>query len=879
MKPHTPKHPWSDPTETLADALETDVTQGLSEHEAEQRLAHYGENVFDEEDPPTALGIFLHQFKSPLIIVLILATILTLVLQEWLDSIIIALAIIVNAGLGFYQEYKAERAISDLRSYILERTRVIRDGKEIETDAHRLVPGDLIHITHGRRITADARILSTTNFSADEAILTGESLPIHKHNDPLPDTTGLADRRNMVFAGSLAVEGSAYALVTATGNQTQIGKLADLVTHTMSEPTPLQKAIKKLTWIIIAVIGVVVAMVFSVGISRGMEVYEMLILSIAIIVGAVPEALPIGLTAVLAVGVERIARAKGIMRSLTAAETLGSTNVIITDKTGTLTEAKMQLVDINNYLEPEHGDSTTAKLSPKQAALLRIALHNTDILIENPEESPEQWELSGHPLEANIVKAAGTHGLIDAQQYSARPRTILPFNSKHKFSVVELDRETLPSSLQHIQQPWAILGAPDILLAQADLEKENYLAELAHVEQLSREGKRVLGVAILEGTNLPEKPEPDEIRGSQFVGTLSFYDPIRAEVPEVLQHIDSYGVKVFMATGDLKGTALAIARDLGWKIDETSVLTGNDLHQLSDSELAAALDHVRVFARVTPEDKLRVTQILQARGDVVAMTGDGVNDAPSLKAANIGVAVGSGSDVAKSVADLVLLDDNFKTIVTTIEEGKKMLRNIKKIFVYLMSNSLDEVILIGGAILAGLAMPLTAAQIIWVNLFTGSIPAISFAFDTDAQAGDKEASRKFFDGRVTFLTIAIGVFASFTLFTMYYTLLQFNLDFDIVRTVVFACFGSYILVIAFSFRNLARPVYTYSIFENRLLFFGVILGLSLLLATIYVPPLQIMFSTVALSPIWFLFVLAWLVLSIVMVESLKYLAKRFIKTA
>lgn len=875
MKETLKENPWALHPDELYEIYKTNPKTGLSSEEATKRLKEHGENIFNQEEPPTMWHILFHQFTSPLIIILILAVILTISLQDWLDAIIISLAILVNAGLGFYQETKAEKAISDLRSYILERTRVLRDGHVQEVDAKTLVPGDIIHLQHGSRITADARIIESANFASDEAILTGESLPVHKILDTLPDTTGLGDRRNMVFAGSLAVEGSMDAIVTHTGSKTEIGKLAELVASTVSEPTPLQVAIKKLTWVIIAVIGIIVAFVFSIGVSRGEEMYDMLILSVAIIVGSVPEALPVGLTAVLAVGVERIARAKGIMRSLTASETLGSTSVIITDKTGTLTEAKMRLVDIYNHIKG-NTDTSAEHLDQSQAQILKIAVHNTDVVIENEKADPTEWELSGQALEKNIVQAAGLHDLINAQTYSEHTQVVIPFNSKHKFSVVKIPKEYLPEELQHIENPLSILGAPDILLDKSEFDNETYQTLSEHIRHQSEDGKRVLGIAVIDRNTLPEKVEPEHIKNATFLGTLGFHDPIRTEVPDVLKNIDDYGVKVFMATGDLKGTAAAVARELGWEVTPSTILTGTEMGQLTDEQLSVALKHVRIFARVTPEDKLRVTKLLQAQGETVAMTGDGVNDAPSLKAANIGIAVGSGSDVAKSVADLVLLDDNFKTIVTTIEEGKRMLRNIKKIFVYLMSNSLDEVILIGGAILAGIAMPLTAAQIIWVNLFTGSIPAISFAFDTNKMEGDENESKSVIDRRVIFMTVAIGLTMSSLLFTIYYTLISLDIDYEIARTVLFACFGSYILVIGFSFRNLSAPIWTYSITENRLLFFGVITGLTLLLATLYVPILQSMFSTTSLHIAWFGLIGAWLLVSLCIVEALKKIYNHYL---
>lgn len=343
-----------------------------------------------------------------------------------------------------------------------------------------------------------------------------------------------------------------------------------------------------------------------------------------------------------------------------------------------------------------------------------------------------------------------------------------------------------------------------------------------------------------------------------------------------LKRINSYGTRVIMATGDLPGTALAVAKEIGWDVDESNVLTGAQLQQLSDEELIKILDKISVYARVTPKDKLRITKLHQAQGEIVAMTGDGVNDAPSLKAANIGIAVGSGSDVAKSVADLILLDNNFKTIVATIEEGKQILSNIKKMFVYLMSNSLDELILVGGAIIAGLAMPLTAAQIIWVNLFTGSLPAMAFAFDKQKMAETDATSKEFFDPRVMFLTIFIGFAVSIMLFGLYVGLISYGLDVDLARSVLFASFGTYTLFIAFSFRDLSRPIYSYSLTENKLLIAGVAVGLALMIMTFTIPFLRHTFEVVALSWYWIGFIVFWIILNILVVEISKWFANSFI---
>lgn len=873
-------NPWSEEAISVATELETNLETGLTDEEIKTRLKTNGENVFESAKEKKAVDIFAQQFTSPLIIILCIAAVITAGLAEWLDTAIISFAVIVNAILGFIQEYKAEKAISDLHSYITHRTRVIRNGHETEIDPRYLVPGDIIHITNGARITADARIIKEINFTADESILTGESLPVEKDPGILSETTQLPERRNMVFAGTLGIDGSAYAVVTATGYQTEIGKLAKLVADTESEQTPLQKALTQLTWVIIVVTTFAVIGIFTIGILQDQPLYEMLLISIAVLVGSVPEALPIGLTAILAIGVERIAKKKGIMRSLTASETLGSTSLIITDKTGTLTQADMKLIDIDttnqlkadNFTPSDHHDN----FNQEQQEILTLARCASDVVIENPEDDYESWVLNGSDLETNIVKAAAAHGIKQNDADRSEIQIRIPFSSKHKFSVIRIPGRYLPSHLSQFEDPHIVMGAPDIILNRAYINPEDKTKVSKAIEDHSKYGRRVLGIALLTPHTDPSSITIDHVKDVTFLGVLSFRDPIREEVPMALKRINSYGTRVIMATGDLPGTALAVAKEIGWDVDESNVLTGAQLQQLSDEELIKILDKISVYARVTPKDKLRITKLHQAQGEIVAMTGDGVNDAPSLKAANIGIAVGSGSDVAKSVADLILLDNNFKTIVATIEEGKQILSNIKKMFVYLMSNSLDELILVGGAIIAGLAMPLTAAQIIWVNLFTGSLPAMAFAFDKQKMAETDATSKEFFDPRVMFLTIFIGFAVSIMLFGLYVGLISYGLDVDLARSVLFASFGTYTLFIAFSFRDLSRPIYSYSLTENKLLIAGVAVGLALMIMTFTIPFLRHTFEVVALSWYWIGFIVFWIILNILVVEISKWFANSFI---
>lgn len=865
-------------TEALA-LLEVQEKEGLSENEAARRQKRFGANVIEDKEQHTKLRLFFRQFTSPLIIVLVLAAILTFVIGDWFDSAIITLAVLINTGLGFYQENKAENAIAHLKSFITVRTRVIRDGHEMEINAADITVGDIIHLTLGARVPADARLLSVQSLHVDESVLTGESLPVIKHARLLPENTALPERVNCVFGGTLVTEGSGLAVVTAVGMNTEFGKIAELVEGTKREKTPLAKTLSSLAWSITFIVVVLVLLVFLLGILRGELLLEMFLISIAIAVAAIPEALPIALTAVLAIGVEQLAKRHGIMRSLTAAETLGSTTVIMTDKTGTLTKAELTLVDIKTTEELLKGEAETehtptGHLSAEHKDVLMLASFASDVVVENPEEEPKNWRMVGNPLETSIVQVAAGYGIEYVSQGERGITAVVPFSSAHKFSV-HAAVVSLTSSLAPQKEGYAhiILGAPDILLQRSTISKNDYLALEERLEEESRAGKRLVGVGIAYVESADEtqaKYNPDDIQDITFVGTLAFFDPVREEVPEAVQRIEQYGVRVVMATGDLPGTAVAVARDLGWQVKESEIMTGEMVSQMSDNELRDALSYVRVFARVTPKDKLRIAKLYQSRGEVVAMTGDGVNDAPSLKAVDIGVAVGSGSDVAKSVADLILLDDNFNTIVSAIQIGKRVLRNIRKTFVYLVSNCLDEILLIGGSLVLALPLPLSAMQIIWVNFFTSSLPGIAYAFDDDVSPNGKyERDRRILNGAVVSLTIILAVFSAVALFAMYVILSNTSIETDIVRTFVFTCFACYILFVAYSLRDLEKSLFEYNPFSNRFLNYAVAGGLVLMVATIYLPGAGAIFSTVPLPLPWLLGVGVWVIVNVALAELVK----------
>ena len=858
--------PWAVRSADLITKLGTSPA-GLSEQEVELRINKYGDNTFHSKEKKNIVFLFLKQFLSPLIFLLIGAVILTSVLAEWMNTIVIAFAILLNVIIGFYQEFHAENTLEKLTTYIKDRARVIRNNKEQEIDSSLIVHGDILKLSYGVRIPADALLLSVNNFQVDEAILTGESVPVTKKEDVLlPVTALVSERSNIAHAGTLVVGGYATAIVYATGDQTEIGKIAGIVSATQRVETPLQRGVSHLAWLIFTVVIIIVIGIFVLGVLRGEPLLPMLILSAAVAVGAVPEALPITLTVILAIGAMRIARKKGIIRKLSAAETLGSTTLIMTDKTGTLTLADMQLVGIETTPKLLSSKSPTTEFksfSEDQRNILELAMSNVDVIVENQDTDLQDWTFRGKPFEVNIVKASRLHGISIDSIRKTSSSLVLPFNSTNKFSVSKKD------------DMYIVMGAPDILLKKSNVSKEEYLKIEEWIDWASQDGKRLIGVATFTNKHPSKSLTLEQVEGLDFMGMLVFFDPIRPEVPDAIARIESHGIKMVLVTGDLKGTAISVAKNLGWEVNTNEVLVGGELHALSDDELIAVLPNIKIFARVTPEDKLRIGKLYQKLGEVVAMTGDGVNDAPALKAMDIGISLGSGSDVAKSAADLVLLDDNFETISIAIDEGHRILANIRKTVVYLMSNSLDEVFVIGGSLLLGLALPLTALQIIWVNLFTGSLPALAFAFDEnmDRKKFFKNESKRIFTREVKILTFGIGVLSSMFLFVLYYMLSKYIADITQVRSIFFVCFASYILVISFSFRSLYNSILSYSVFSNKKLNLSILVAIAILVLTMASPFMRDIFELAPLPISSLPLIILWLVFNVLLVEIAKYILR------
>ncbi|OGY59878.1 MAG: hypothetical protein A3B23_00030 [Candidatus Colwellbacteria bacterium RIFCSPLOWO2_01_FULL_48_10] len=826
---------WSIPADKAMQFLRSSLG-GLSNGEAKARLDFFGHNIFPRGRSVTKFGIFLGQFKNPLIIVLIVAGIATAFISEAVESIFIFIAVAVNTTLGFYQENKAENALSKLRSYIREVVRIVRGGEEMEIDAEEIVPGDMIRLFPGGRVPADARVIEANNLAVDESIITGESLPSPKSLEPCAEDAVPADRISMVMAGTLVVEGLGLAVVISTGGSTELGKIASLVGNAAPETTPLQIAILKFVRRITIVIGLFIAALFAYGVYAGKDIVDMFVISVAVAVSAVPEGLPVAMTVILSVGVLRLAKKRGVVRKLLAAETLGSTTLIMTDKTGTLTEAKMVLMDVLSDRD--------------RRELLELALINTDVIIEKVSRDPKNWRLIGRPLETAIAASAIAHHVSpEAARKRFKVLDRRPFSSSEKFGATYVDDGK--------RKFWNYLGAPDVLVANSSLLPKDKAIVLQDIDRLAYAGNRVLAVA----------------EDKKLLGLLAFRDPVRASVKDSIARIGEAGVKVVIITGDHQGTALSVANEVGIPATDDEILSGEELRKLSDDELKEKLGFVKIFARVVPEDKLRIARLYKGMGEVVAMTGDGVNDAPALKEADIGIAVGTGTDVAKSAADLVILDDNFETIVSAIEEGRRILDNIKKAIVYVFSSLLDEIILIAGSLVLSMPLPLSALQILWVNFFLDSFPAIALAFEDGIDHLKTKPSKlngRLFDPVMKFLVIVVGVSSSLILLGLYRYLINAGFDSVLVRTFIFATFSLYTLFLIFSVRSLRVNLWRYNPFSNFYLVGAVVAGFMFTGLAVYFPPLQSVFGTVALPLPWVLGVVVFSLLNMMAAEAGKF---------
>ena len=830
---------------------------GLGEEEASQRLLQYGRNRIDKASKASPLALFLSQFKNYLTIVLIFAALISVIAGENTNGYVILIIVVLVALIGFIQEYKAERAMDALREMVSSEADVIRDGKMISIPSEELVPGDVIYLEAGDRVPTDGRIIEDTSLEVIEASLTGESLPVEKFSRPLGEETPLADRRNLVFMGTIVTHGNCRALVTATGSSTEIGRISGLIEKEPEDP-PLKRKLEQLAKRQALLVLMVSALVFFINLSRGYSIIETLITSIALAVAGVPEALPFVVTLALAYGTQGMARKNAIIRRLPAVETLGSTTVICTDKTGTLTTGQTMVREIYTYRTVEITGSGYApegaflfngrEVNPKEedlAGVLRIGILSNNASLERANGS---WRIVGDPTEGALIVAAKKAGLLDDVRKEWREILEYPFDSDRKM-MTTVNRSEAQGTVV------AAKGAPEVLLSRCSslfeaggirpMKDADRLAILASSDQMAGKALRVLAMAwrpIEEGNYERELVES----GLIFAGLVGMIDPPRPEVLEAITVCKQAGIRPVMITGDHRLTAKAIAGELG--IGNGEVIEGFELEKMSDGELAARIENVSVFARVTAEHKVRIVEALRRQGHVVAMTGDGVNDAPALTAADIGVAMGrTGTEVAKEAADMVIADDNFATIVAAVEEGRRIYNNIRKATSYLLSVSFAEVATIFLGVMMGLPVPLLAVQILWINVVAEEFPAIGLSTEPVHAKIMRKSPRNprepMLSRSLTIYTLGVAAAVVAGTLGLYIIALQSGESLSYARTMAFVGLGFFTVFNSYSSRFLDESVLKMNPLSNKKLILGIAASVMTVFAAIYLPFLQSIFGT------------------------------------
>ncbi len=838
--------------------LESDLENGLSEEEATARRKEFGINKIPEGKPITKKEIFLDQFKSPLVYILVIAGLITIVLKEFADAAVIFLAVALNTAVGFFQENKASDALSKLKQVLKIKAFCFREGREREINQELLVPGDLVELKAGDKVPADARVIFSSNLKVNEAPLTGEWLTAEKTSLPLNKDLSVADRENMVYLGTTVEEGEGRAIVTAIGAKTEIGRVAQLVKETKEEKTPYQKKINRFSQLIGFVIALIALFIFILGIAAGQDFKEMFLTAVAVAVAAIPEGLPIATTVIMALGMQTILRKKGLVRKLASAETLGSTSVICTDKTLTLTQGKMAVADIRAE------DKTMA---------LKIAVLANEAFIENPEVKKEEWKIRGRPTDKALL-LAGEAAHIFKPELEKEYLKIdeIPFDSQNKFIA------SLRESTEEGKYILMLSGAPEKIINLSQ-EKKGFNNDLA---TMTSQGLRVIGLAykeidasqvsdVLRKNSQGEFPE---IKDLNFVGFIGFKDPLRKEAKEAFRICRQAGMRPVIVTGDHLLTASAVAKELGLRVGAKNVIEGKDLDKLSDKELEKRLKNIDVYARVEPRHKLRIISVWQDKNEVVAMTGDGINDSPALKRADIGVSLGSGTDVAKEVSDLILLNDNFSIIVAAVEEGRKIVDNIRKSITYLLSDSFTEIILIGTSIIAGLPLAISAVQILWVNLIEDGLPSVALAFEP----GEKDIMKqKPYGHNIPLLTkemkaiiFIIGLITDVILIGLFLWLWNANHDISYVRTMIFAALTIDSIFYIFSCKSLRKNIWHINIFSNKHLVIVWIFSFLTLIAAIYLPFFHYLLKTVPLSLFDWYIILGLGLINLIFIEITKH---------
>lgn len=795
---------------------------GLSTSEVLERRSRYGPNALPEEKPYTIFGILFSQVKSPLVYILIGVIAISLALHEYVDAILILLIIILNVLMGFFQEYSAQKTLLALKKIINPTVVVMRAGLRETISASELVPGDIVLFGSGDNLPADGHVLEGTDILVSEAILTGEEESVEKST---------RKTNNALFMGTTVTVGRGVMLVEKIGIQTEIGKIGKSLTTIKDAPTPLQIKLEQFSKTLVIIILIISVVMFLIGITFGQEVWSMLRYAIVLSVAAIPEGLPIAVTVILSLGVRRILKKNGLVKKLLSIETLGATSVICTDKTGTLTEGVMQVfkTDLKNHKEALKG----LILLNTQRTSLEIAI----------------WKYLKKEMGTDPQKLLDSSQILHEEAFDS--------SKKYAKTVAELNGKSTAY----------IIGAPEIILKFCAGTQKEKARILFQFEDWAKSGLRVVGLCTKH--NASNKT----MSGFRWTGLIGVKDPVRKTVSESIARAKSAGIDIKIVTGDYLFTALRVARELGMVISEDGAIEGAELAKISDSELRTRVKGISLFARVAPIQKLRIIEALQANGEVVAMTGDGVNDGPALKKADIGIAVGTATDVAKAASDLILLDSDFKTIVSAVEEGRIIFANIKKVVAYVLSNSFAEIVLILGSFILKIPLPLTIVQILWVHLICDGPPDIVLGFEPKESGVMEEKPRKLIKENILelpmmFLVIAISLTAGMV------ALYAFNHIFDgtnllLAQTVAFAVIGTIDLTYIFAYKDLRKSIFKMNLLDNKILLVAVVYGFTLLLLGIYHPSLNNLLGTTPLSLEQWLYPLTTSIVTILWVEIVK----------
>jgi len=885
---------WSDtvrwaevPPKQIASRLDTDFEIGLSSKRVGELIKRYGHNSLPEKRGLGFLGKVFDQFKSPLVLILLFAGIATIALNQLLDAAVIFIALFINVIIGLFQGERASLAFQKLRDSQEKFASVMRDGKRVTIAAKDLVVGDIAVIEAGMNVPADIRILEANDFSVNESALTGEWATVGKEKGTLKKHVPLAEQYNMAWMGTLVASGYAKGVVVETGEDTQIGAVAEKLLLGDTVTTPIQKNIKKLALFISYFVIAAVILIFFLGLLRGETISEMLLIAIAIAVSVVPEGLPAAVTVVLALGMEKILKRGGLVRNLLAAETLGSTTVILTDKTGTLTEAKMVLSDLITVDSfGKKNDSEETKYNTEEK-LLQMAVITSDAFTEQVTEE-EELIVRGRPIERAIVLAGLSRGISQLDLDKRRQRIdFVPFSSEARSS---FSLNTCPN---HKTNHLYLSGAPEPLL-----ENATHIFSSSGVEPItpeikehfrkaqvkgSKEGKRFIAIAykhvredMIKRTQ-KGKPSEDILGGLIFAGLLSFTDPVRKDVRGAIKEAKEAGALVVMVTGDNPETALSIAKESGIVEGHiTKVIQGIQIDEWSDKELYENIKKNKVFARVLPSQKLRIVNVLRSSGEVVAMTGDGINDAPALRSADIGVAVGSGTEVAKEASDLVLLNNSFSIIVSAIEEGRRIIDNLRKIVTQSVSTSFGEIFLIGGSLLLGLSIPILPTQILWVNIIEGGLLNFAFAFEPKEddimkrKPNSPEAS-SFITKDVRSLIYIVGTVTGLFTLILFVLLFYVGTPIDELRTLMFITLSLDSIFFTLSLKSFKKPIWKIKLFSNKFLLLSLFVSIATLFLALFVPTLKTILHIVPIERPYIFVLLGVAVFNLLTIELTKYI--------